>query len=64
MTSLDATLLEVLGCPECKGRLEQWASARGPELRCGPCQASWPVEDGVPQLLPESKRRTEGPARG
>ncbi|MCE9672984.1 hypothetical protein LY474_34770 [Myxococcus stipitatus] len=56
MSRLDATLLAVLGCPDCHGPLAQREVASGTELCCEPCLAAWPVEEGVPQLLPESRR--------
>jgi uncharacterized protein YbaR (Trm112 family) len=48
---LKKELLEVLACPECKGRL----SAENPEfLCCARCEVSYPVLNDVPLLLREN----------
>jgi SAM-dependent methyltransferase len=51
---LDA-LLPLLRCPVCSGSL-----AGGTTLDCTECGRSFPVVDGVPSLLPESARSSEG----
>ncbi|WP_342374707.1 Trm112 family protein [Myxococcus stipitatus] len=54
----DSGWLTVLGCPRCKGRLTPHVVEQGLEtLRCEPCRCEWPVEDGVPHLLPELGRK-------
>ena len=40
-------LLEVLRCPVCSSEL----SGGDGELRCGGCEASFLVEDGIPRML-------------
>jgi ubiquinone/menaquinone biosynthesis C-methylase UbiE/uncharacterized protein YbaR (Trm112 family) len=52
-------LLEVLGCPKCRGELSLGASyepdAEGGvqtgELRCAGCQKSYPVRSGIPRFI-------------
>jgi len=52
------TLIDILVCPVCKGRLElKVDSAKDEEIisglfRCGKCEATYPVKDGIPYLLP------------
>ena len=52
---LDPRLLEILCCPAdqgdgpCHGDLEEQAEG----LRCRKCGRIYPVEDGIPVLLPE-----------
>ncbi|NOJ95117.1 hypothetical protein HMI51_19515 [Corallococcus coralloides] len=52
---LDPALRSILGCPHCKGPLEEH---QGPpsEVHCGNCLRAWPVEEGVPQMVPERER--------
>ncbi|AFE04762.1 hypothetical protein COCOR_02687 [Corallococcus coralloides DSM 2259] len=52
---LDPALRSILGCPHCKGRLEEHQGPP-PEVRCGNCLRAWPVEEGVPQMVPEQER--------
>ncbi|MGI0054246.1 MAG: methytransferase partner Trm112 [Thermoplasmata archaeon] len=51
-------LLEILRCPACRGTLQLSAPKKdGAEivsgtLTCASCSASYPIEDGIPDLLP------------
>lgn len=54
-------LLELVCCPDCRGdlRLQDPARDAGGEivsgrLVCGSCGHSFPIEDGIPNLLPKS----------
>ncbi|MFP2930230.1 Trm112 family protein [Pyxidicoccus sp. 3LG] len=58
MPPLDAVLKAVLGCPHCKGPLTEHEEGTRSEVRCPRCQRAWPVEDGVPRMVPE---RESGP---
>ena len=55
-------MMEVLACPMCKtGLTLQIASQEGNEitagtLTCQECPEKYPVEDGVPNLLPAEYR--------
>ncbi|WP_426745795.1 Trm112 family protein [Myxococcus faecalis] len=60
---MDAPLLAVLGCPRCKGALAVLGTGATERLHCAACHASWPVKDGVPQLLPELMTREDAPRR-
>ncbi len=42
------TLREIVVCPVCKGRVE-WEKV---QIRCGHCNAVYPIIDGIPRLLP------------
>ncbi|MBJ6765173.1 hypothetical protein JGU66_30785 [Myxococcaceae bacterium JPH2] len=53
---LSPLLREVLGCPRCKGALEVRDSEAGTQVHCPSCQRAWPVEDGIPQMVPERER--------
>ena len=45
-------LLEILACPVCKSRVH---SADG-EIVCEGCGRRYPIEDGIPIMLPDSAR--------
>lgn len=45
------TLLELLACPRCGGRLEARSAER---LVCAGCGAAYPVREGVAILLVEA----------
>ena len=55
-------LMEILACPECKGELELTVMVEeGDEvvegtLYCGACGESYPIADGIPNLLPAGMR--------
>ena len=54
-------LMEILCCPVCKGDLELKVKREDEkeivegELICNACSHSYPIEDGIPNLLPPSK---------
>jgi uncharacterized protein len=55
-------LLEILRCPVCRGELELRVDSRAGEeietgnLRCGKCRVDYPIQDGIPDLLPPDER--------
>ncbi len=55
--SMDPTFLEILACPVCKESL-RW-EAEASQLVCDGCRKAYPVEDGIPDLLPESGRELD-----
>ncbi|WP_370644114.1 Trm112 family protein [Myxococcus sp. RHSTA-1-4] len=57
MPPLDAVLRDVLGCPRCKGPLTVHEEETRTEVRCARCHCAWPVEDGIPRLIPEREVR-------
>ena len=54
--------MEILCCPVCKGDLTLTVGSRDGEeivtgsLRCPKCPAEYPIEDGIPDLLPPADR--------
>ncbi|WP_324290024.1 Trm112 family protein [Pyxidicoccus sp. MSG2] len=58
MPPLDEALRSVLGCPLCKGPLTVHEEASRTEVRCPRCHSAWPVEEGVPRMVPERQSRT------
>jgi uncharacterized protein YbaR (Trm112 family) len=54
-------LMEILCCPICKGDLElSIKKEEGGEilegiLKCDKCNIDYPIEDGIPNLLPPKK---------
>ena len=44
-------LFDILACPLCKADLEYTKDKKG--LVCSKCGAKYPIEDGVPILLPK-----------
>ena len=51
-------LMEILACPVCKGDLELRAEEENEKevvkgsLYCAKCDYSYPISDGIPNLLP------------
>lgn len=57
-------LMEILVCPKCKGELKiEVTEEEGNEvitghLYCAACNLSYPINDGIPNLLPPELRGT------
>jgi len=55
-------LLEILRCPVCRGELVLTVGAKeGDEivkgkLACGRCRVDYPIDEGIPDLLPPDER--------
>ena len=55
------SLMEILVCPVCKGKLDLKVEAEeGGEiitgsLYCARCKVTYPVEESIPNLLPQEK---------
>ena len=47
--SLDATLLDILVCPKCKGELEYRLEERA--LLCHACRLRYEIKDDIPIML-------------
>ena len=63
--SLTSKLLEILVCPQCKGKLAQVEGGQG--LLCNACQLKYPVKEGIPVMLVEDAvdmRASHPTARG
>jgi len=58
MTSA-AKLLDILVCPQCKGKLAQVEGGRG--LLCNRCQLKFPVREGIPIMLVEEAADMRSP---
>ncbi len=52
---MDKTLLEILACPLCKGKVQLEKDRQ--ELICRPCGLAYPIRDDIPVML-ESEART------
>ena len=50
-------LLEIMQCPECGGELEELEDP--PALACIQCGLRYPVDEGIPVMLPEEAYRAE-----
>ena len=56
-------LMDILACPMCKGELElATEEVEGDEvirgsLFCAKCNERYPIEDGIPNLLPPDLRK-------
>lgn len=54
---MDKELLKILACPVCKGDLELITKdGKDIELVCHKCDEHYPIEDGIPNLLPPDLR--------
>ncbi len=55
-------LLEILRCPVCRGELaltvrtQESAEIVDGTLRCSKCAVDYPIQDGIPDLLPPDER--------
>jgi uncharacterized protein len=55
--NLDAELLEILACPNCRAALRVDETAE--ELVCTGCGYAYPVRDDIPVLLVDEARRPQ-----
>ena len=51
---IDPELLKILACPVCKGPLE--SREEQAQLVCSRCNVGYPIEEGIPNLLPDAGR--------
>ncbi len=54
-------LLDILACPVCKADLDLIVEEENDEiisgkLICKKCRAEYPIEDGIPNMLPPGER--------
>jgi uncharacterized protein len=55
-------LLDILRCPVCRGELSITVRSRNEDeilvgtLRCARCRVDYPIDDGIPDLLPPDER--------
>ena len=56
---MDKRLLEILVCPICKGPLRHAAHGGTVELVCIADRLAYPVQDGIPVMMPEDARVLE-----
>ncbi len=52
--AIDKEFLEILACPVCRGSFELVEHDGKEELVCAKCHRAFPVEDGIPNLLPDA----------
>jgi uncharacterized protein len=56
-------LMDILACPICKGELtltvtsEEAGEVLTGTLYCAHCEEAYPIDDGIPNLLPPDLRR-------
>ncbi|MCH7953979.1 MAG: methytransferase partner Trm112 [Chloroflexi bacterium] len=56
-------LMDILACPMCKGELklkideEEGEEVMKGTLSCAKCNEDYPIEDGIPNLLPPDLRK-------
>ena len=59
---MKSDLMDVLCCPVCRGDLTLTVRSREGEeiltgsLHCAKCGVDYPIEDGIPDLLPADER--------
>ncbi len=53
--TIDAALLEILACPDCRSPLTHDEAAS--ELVCTGCGLAYPIRDGIPTLLVDEARK-------
>jgi uncharacterized protein YbaR (Trm112 family) len=47
-------LFDILACPVCKGNLRYTADKK--KLECAQCRIKYPIENGIPVILPPKAR--------
>jgi len=52
------SLMDILCCPECKGELDLRVKEENDEIKegslhCEICDVEYPIEDGIPNMLPQ-----------
>lgn len=55
---VDSTILEIIACPKCKGRLQ--LGPDGSALLCRACKLAYPVVDEIPNLIVDDAKPIEG----
>jgi uncharacterized protein YbaR (Trm112 family) len=58
MSTLDPDLKAILACPRCRGELE--FHEEHDEILCRRCRLSYPIVDGIPDMLLEDARPLPG----
>jgi hypothetical protein len=53
--AIDHDLLDILACPQCKGKIFLNDSGNG--IVCGECKLLYPIEDDIPIMLVEEARK-------
>ena len=48
-------LFDILACPDCKGNLKYSLGKTG--LICTKCKTRFPIQDGIPVLLPKAMQK-------
>ncbi|MFW6040812.1 MAG: methytransferase partner Trm112 [Thermoplasmatota archaeon] len=54
------SLMKILRCPECKGKLKLTVKKEEEEIEegylyCKQCDITYPIEDGIPNMLPQDQ---------
>lgn len=52
--AIEKKFLDVLCCPLCRGDLENFKHKDKEYLKCKGCKKYFPIEDGIPILLPDA----------
>lgn len=55
--TLDATLLRIVVCPDCRAALAETSTDGVDELACTRCDLVYPIRSGIPVLLVDEARR-------
>jgi uncharacterized protein len=55
---VDSTILEIIACPKCKGRLE--LKPDGSALLCRACKLAYSIVGEIPNLITEDAKPIEG----
>lgn len=54
---LPEAFMQVLACPRCQGPLTRGSEGEARDgLRCPVCRRTYPIQEGVPQLLEQEAR--------
>lgn len=57
--NIDQSLLDIIVCPDCHGKLQAQESGQVEELVCTACGLAYPVRDDIPVLLVDEARKPD-----
>jgi len=55
--TIDKELLEILACPECKGKVTLNKKDNG--IICAHCSLVYPIKDGIPVMLVDEAEKVQ-----
>jgi hypothetical protein len=54
---LDKQLIDILACPDCRGKIKYSQKGRKESLQCQKCKRVFEVKNGIPIMLPKEAEK-------